>query len=86
MNCTRKLRNICDLRNSFLVARGSCRGVRILLDLGEGGQVEGESLLGDKVGLGSTNSAWSSMSPQRLRYSTPTNSMHLRLRDQCQMK
>lgn len=49
MNCTRKLRNICDPRNSFLVARGSCRGVRILLDLGEGGQVEGESLLGDKV-------------------------------------
>lgn len=49
MNCTRKLRNICGLRNSFLVARGSCRGVRVLLELGEGEQVEGESLPGDKV-------------------------------------
>lgn len=49
MNWTRKLRDICGLRNSFLVARGSCRGVRTVLDLGEGGQVEGESLHGDKV-------------------------------------
>lgn len=46
---TRKPRNICDPRNSFLVARGSGRGVRIVLDLGEGGQVGGDSPPGDKV-------------------------------------